>query len=89
MTTKTMSISLNEALETFVNNQIEEGRYQNRSEYVRALVRQDQERVGQERLETLLISGLESGSIKMDSKASKEFDSIISTKIAKVRQKQK
>lgn len=89
MNTKTMNISLNEELALFVNNQIEGGKYQNRSEYVRALVRQDQERVGQERLEALLISGLESGSIKMDSKASRDFDSIISTKIAKVRQKQK
>ena len=85
--TVTMNFSLNEELETFINQQIEQGRYQNRSEYMRALVRQDQERVAQERLESLLIEGLDSGSIEMTPEVSKEFDALMASRISEARRK--
>ena len=57
----TMNISLPDALREFVEEQVAEGGYSTASEYVRELIRQDQKRRGLERLETLLLEGLESG----------------------------
>ena len=57
-----MNISLPEPLREWVEAQIQRGRYGNASEYLRELIRRDQERQAQERLEQLLLDGIRSGS---------------------------
>lgn len=56
-----MNISLPEQMRAWVDAQLHEGRYGNLSEYVRDLIRRDQERLAQDRLERLLLEGLDSG----------------------------
>jgi antitoxin ParD1/3/4 len=56
-----MNLSLPEPMREWIEAQIKGGRYGNASEYVRELIRRDQERQAQERLEQLLIEGLDSG----------------------------
>lgn len=48
-------------MRTFIDEQIKEKGYSTASEYIRFLIRQDQERLEQKRLETLLLEGLDSG----------------------------
>jgi antitoxin ParD1/3/4 len=54
-----MNISLPEPLKQFVDGQIASGRYSSASEYVRELIRDDEKRKTQERLEALLLEGLQ------------------------------
>jgi antitoxin ParD1/3/4 len=49
-----MNVSLPDELRGFVDKQVEDGRYGSTSEYVRELIRRDQER---HRLRTLLLDG--------------------------------
>jgi antitoxin ParD1/3/4 len=56
-----MNITLPEPMRHFVEEQIASGSYGTASEYMRALIREDQKRKQQERLEALLMEGLESG----------------------------
>jgi antitoxin ParD1/3/4 len=56
---QTMNISLPEPLKEFVDHQIAEGRYSSASEYIRELIRRDEKRKAEERLEALLLEGLE------------------------------
>jgi len=56
---QSMNISLPEPLKEFVDGQIAAGRYSSASEYVRELIREDEKRKAQERLEALLLEGLE------------------------------
>ena len=56
-----MNVSLPELMREWIEGQNKGGRYGNASEYVRELIRRDQERQAQERLEQLLLEGLESG----------------------------
>ena len=58
---QTMNISLPEPLKAFIDEQVLSGKYGSVSEYVRELVRQDEKRRAQEKLEGLLLEGLESG----------------------------
>ena len=53
----TMNISLPEALKTFVDEQVNSCGYGTSSEYVRELIRKDQDRL---RLRNLLLAGAES-----------------------------
>ncbi len=55
-----MNISLPEPLKQFVDDQIAAGRYSSVSEYVRELIRDDEKRKAEDRLEALLLEGLES-----------------------------
>ncbi len=57
----TMNISLPDPMKEFVEAQVTEGGYTTTSEYVRELIRADQKRRTQERLEALLLDGLDSG----------------------------
>lgn len=57
---QSMNISLPEPLKQFVDLQIASGRYSSASEYVRELIREDERRRAAERLELLLLQGLES-----------------------------
>jgi len=58
---QTMNISLPEQLKEFVDNQVGSGRYSSVSEYVRDLIRGDEKRKAQEKLEALLMEGIQSG----------------------------
>jgi antitoxin ParD1/3/4 len=58
---QTMNISLPDQLKDFVDDQVGSGRYSSVSEYVRDLIRDDEKRKAQEKLEALLIEGIESG----------------------------
>jgi antitoxin ParD1/3/4 len=57
---QSMNISLPEPLKRFVDDQIAAGRYSSVSEYVRELIRDDEKRKAEDRLEALLLEGLES-----------------------------
>ena len=50
----TMNVSLPDEMRSFVEDQVGEGRYSSSSEYIRALVRQDQDR---QQLRQLLLAG--------------------------------
>jgi antitoxin ParD1/3/4 len=67
----TMNISLPDSLKSFVDEQVTERGYGTSSEYVRELIRKDQER---QRLRELLLAGLESPPDKAAD--SKYFDSL-------------
>jgi antitoxin ParD1/3/4 len=56
-----INISLPESMREFVEQQVAQGGYGTVSEYLLALVRDAQKRTAQERLEALLLEGLESG----------------------------
>ena len=56
-----MNISLPESMRAYVESQVEAGSYSSASEYVRALIREDRKRREKERLEALLLEGLNSG----------------------------
>jgi antitoxin ParD1/3/4 len=56
---QTMNISLPEQLKEFVDDQVGSGRYSSVSEYVRDLIRDDEKRKAQEKLEALLVEGIQ------------------------------
>ena len=56
-----LNISLPAPMREWIEAQVKGGRYGNASEYLRELIRRDQERKAQERLEKLLLEGVESG----------------------------
>jgi len=58
---QTMNISLPDSMKHFIEGQVAAGGYSSASEYVRALVRDAQQRHAKARLETLLLEALESG----------------------------
>lgn len=62
---QTMNISLPEPMKRFVEQQIASGRYGNVSEYVRALIREDEKQHAQEKLEALLLQGLEGEAVAL------------------------
>ncbi len=57
----TLNISLPESMRTFIEEQVRKGGYSTASEYIRYLIRQEQERSASRRLEELLLEGLDSG----------------------------
>ena len=58
----TMNVSLPDAMKSWVENQTDNGRYSNASDYVRDLIRKDQERQAAIRtLQAAITEGIESG----------------------------
>lgn len=58
----TMNVSLPDPMKDWVEAQAKSGRYSNASDYVRDLIRRDQERAGKlAELQKLITEGLESG----------------------------
>jgi len=57
----TLNISLPDSMRAYIEEQTNDGGYSTASEYARALIREDQKRKDQERLEALLLEGLASG----------------------------
>ena len=58
---ETMNIALPESMKHFVQERVTEGGYSSVSEYVRDLIRADQKRKAEERIDALLLEGLDSG----------------------------
>ncbi len=58
---ETMNVAIPESMKAFVQQQVAKGGYSSVSEYVRSLIRVDQERRVQERLEAEILQGLDSG----------------------------
>ena len=58
---QTMNISLPDQLKEFVDDQVGSGRYSSVSEYVRDLIRDDEKRKAKEKLEAMLMEGIQSG----------------------------
>ncbi len=56
-----MNISLPESMKAFVDELVQSGGYGSASEYIRELVRRDQKQRAQDRLEALLLEGLDGG----------------------------
>ena len=56
-----LNISLPSSLKEFVETQVQESGFSTPSEYIRNLVRDDQKRRTEEKLEALLLEGLNSG----------------------------
>ena len=83
----TMTISLPESLREFIEQQVKTKGYGNTSEYLRSLVRDDQEAESKKRLDALLLEGLEGGS--GDIEADKEFWSGLKTEAAALIAKRK
>lgn len=57
----TMNISLPEPLKEFVDLRVQEQGYSTSSEYIRELIRNDQNRRAEQRVTALILKGLESG----------------------------
>ncbi|MCE2905008.1 MAG: type II toxin-antitoxin system ParD family antitoxin [Anabaena sp. CoA2_C59] len=58
---KSMNISLPDTMGDYIEEQVAQGGYSSASEYFRELVRQDQKQRANERLQTMLLEGLNSG----------------------------
>lgn len=58
---ETMNVALPESMKSFVQERVSEGGYSSVSEYVRDLIRADQKRRVEERVDALLLDGLNSG----------------------------
>ncbi len=61
MSMTSLNISLPVSLKQFVESQVLESGFSTPSEYIRNLVRDDQKRRAEEKLEALLLEGLHSG----------------------------
>jgi len=61
MSMSSLNISLPLSLKEFVENQVQESGFSTPSEYIRNLLREDQKRRAEEKLEALLLEGLNSG----------------------------
>ncbi len=58
---ETMNIALPDSMKHFVQERVTAGGYSSVSEYIRELIRADQKRSAQERIDALLLEGLASG----------------------------
>jgi putative addiction module antidote protein, CC2985 family len=83
MAITTMNISLPDSMRAFVDERLESDGYGTASEYIRDLIRADQKRHDDERLEELLLERLQSGVGRKFS-----VDDVI-TELAKRRSKKK
>jgi antitoxin ParD1/3/4 len=61
MSPNTVSVALPEAMRSYVDQRVRSGQYGNTSEYLRELIRLDQEEQAQKRLRDLVQEGLNSG----------------------------
>ena len=61
MSRNTMSFALPESMRDYIDERVRSGDYGNTSEYLRDLIRQDQQEQAARRLRDLITDGLESG----------------------------
>ena len=64
MSTTTMSFALPEELRSYIDERVRSGQYGNTSEYMRDLIRRDQEEQAKKRLRELIEEGLDSGAAR-------------------------
>jgi len=83
---QSMNISLPDPMKEFVEGLIASGRYSSASEYVRELIRDDEKRKAEERLEALLLEGLSGAESKL---TRKDFAEIRAEALALVQKKKK
>jgi antitoxin ParD1/3/4 len=83
---QTMNISLPDPLKEFVDHQIAEGRYSSVSEYIRDLIRDDEKRKAENRLEALLLEGLEGEDSEL---TRQDFDDIRKEALAQLKRHKK
>jgi antitoxin ParD1/3/4 len=69
MSRHTMSFALPESMRDYIDNRVAAGNYGNTSEYIRDLVRRDQEEQAKKRLRDLIEDGLASGPGRRRTKA--------------------
>jgi antitoxin ParD1/3/4 len=62
MTTVTMNISLTADLKAFIDSRVGEGSYSSSSEYVRDLLRKDEQQANEDRFKALIEEGISSES---------------------------
>ncbi len=58
---RSLNISMPESMRSFIEEQTRRGGYGTASEYLRTLIREAQKRQAEDRLETMLLQGLDSG----------------------------
>lgn len=81
---KSMNISIPEKMRIYVEQQVTAGGYSTASEYIRELIRQDQKRKATEKLETLLLEGIQSGAAtSMTEKDWEDIRRVVREKVAK------
>ena len=56
-----MSFALPDALRSYIDDRVQSGEYSNTSEYLRELIRRDQQTMAERRLRELIADGLASG----------------------------
>ena len=56
-----MSFALPESMRAYIDERVQSGQYGNTSEYLRDLIRKDQQNESRQRLRSLIAEGLESG----------------------------
>jgi antitoxin ParD1/3/4 len=61
----TLNVSLPEPMRKWIQAQVAAGGFSSASEYVRSLIRADQKRASEDRLEALLLEGLQGESTEM------------------------
>jgi antitoxin ParD1/3/4 len=83
---QTMNISLPDPMKEFVDHQIAEGRYSSVSEYIRDLIRDDEKRKAEDRLEALLLEGLEGEDSEL---TRQDFDDIRKEALAQLKRHKK
>lgn len=81
----TMNISLPETLRAFIEERVAQGGYGTVSEYFRELIRADQRRKAEEKLEALLLDGLNSGPAKLMTK--KDWEGIKQRGLERIKQR--
>src|SRR4029077_5432340 len=72
MSRQTMSFALPESMREYIDTRVSTGNYGNTSEYIRDLVRRDQEEQAKKRLRDLIEGGLASGPGRPRTKADDE-----------------
>lgn len=58
---RSLNISLPESMRSFIEDQTQRGGFGTASEYLRSLIRDAQKRQAEDRLESMLLQGLDSG----------------------------
>ena len=61
MSMSSLNISLSSSLKDYLEDQVKEGGYDTPSDYIGKLVREDQQRKAETKLEALLLEGINSG----------------------------
>ncbi len=83
MTTVTMNISLTDDLKAFVDTRVKSRGYSSSSEYVRDLLRRDEEKLKEEQFQQLIQAGLDS---PIDPRTWEEHKASITRRIETARQ---